>query len=213
LASVHGLALFAVKTQPVAGLQLSVVQELPSLQTIAACSHRPVDALQLSVVQELPSSQDGAGPPTQIPFAQVSLGVQALPSLQALVLFVNVHVEFTQESVVHGLPSLQPELAVHTETTLRHQPESDPPSGANGSSTQRFQVPFGFVPVNTDRADPPVGAAAASLKIRFTPVIAVLPPTSDRMSALPPVKCASSTSTSLAYECVNPLSSTVVEHR
>ena len=81
LPSSQGFVLF-VKTQPVAGLHVSVVQTLLSLHTIAAPLHTPP--------------------------AQVSPDVHAFPSSQAAVLLVNtqpppgVHV-----SVVHGLLSLQ----------------------------------------------------------------------------------------------------------
>ena len=80
--SSQALALF-VYTHPVAGLQVSVVQMLLSLQTVAA-------------------------PPWQVPAPQTSPVVQAFPSSQALVLFVNTHPEAgLQLSVVHTLPSLQ----------------------------------------------------------------------------------------------------------
>ena len=63
---------------------------------------------QLSVVQTSPSSQLGAGPPTQLPPAQVSLVVQALPSSHGPVLFACVQpLAGLQESVVQTLPSLQ----------------------------------------------------------------------------------------------------------
>src|SRR5438552_1394860 len=97
-------AVTMVWTQPVAGLQLSSVQGLPSLQSGAGPPPRlpplqlysavlrspslqgavllvwthPVAGLQLSSVQGLPSLQSGAGPPTQLQPLQVSLVVQAL---------------------------------------------------------------------------------------------------------------------------------------
>jgi hypothetical protein len=71
-----------VKTQPVAGLQLSVVQGLLSLHTIETPRHTP--------------------PP------QVSAEVQAFPSLHANVLLVKTHpVAGLHASSVHTLPSLQ----------------------------------------------------------------------------------------------------------
>src|SRR5207247_1180427 len=105
--SLHGAVLF-VWTQPVAGLQLSVVHMFPSSQLGAGPpTHvpplhvsfvvqaspslhgavlfvwtQPVAGLQLSVVQTLWSSQLGGGPPTQVPLEQASLVVQALLSLQ-----------------------------------------------------------------------------------------------------------------------------------
>ena len=72
-----------VKTQPVAGLQLSSVHALLSLQTLAL-------------------------PGWQLPPPLVSPTVQAFPSVQALVLFVNTHPDAgLQLSIVHALPSLQ----------------------------------------------------------------------------------------------------------
>ena len=51
------LQVIAVNTQPVAGLQLSVVQALLSLQVIAVCEQVPAGRLQTSVVQALLSLQ------------------------------------------------------------------------------------------------------------------------------------------------------------
>src|SRR5207244_2690981 len=110
LPSLHGNVLF-VLTHPTAGLQLSSVQPLPSLQlggappahdppeqvsfvvhalpslhgsVLFACSH-PLVGLQLSFVQVLWSSQLSAGPATQEPAAHVSLVVHAFPSSQEAV--------------------------------------------------------------------------------------------------------------------------------
>jgi hypothetical protein len=69
---------------------------------------QPLPVLQESSVHRLASSQLGAGPPTQLPPAQLSAVVQALLSSQESVLF-----EFTQplpvsqKSSVHRLASLQ----------------------------------------------------------------------------------------------------------
>src|SRR5438128_12077597 len=66
-------------------LQVSpLVQALPSSQglVLLVCV-QPVAGLQPSVVQTLPSSQLGAAPPTHVPPLQVSFAVQASPSLQA----------------------------------------------------------------------------------------------------------------------------------
>src|SRR6266481_4417480 len=121
-------------TQPVASLQESVVQALPSSQFGAAppaqlpplhvsgvvhalpsshgsvllrCVH-PVAGLQPSSVQTLPSLQSSAGPPWQLPPLQVSAVVQALLSLQGSVLLTCVHpVAGLQPSSVQTLPSLQ----------------------------------------------------------------------------------------------------------
>jgi hypothetical protein len=77
-------AVLLVKTQPPAGLHVSVVQGLLSLQT------------------------SGAEPGWQLPPAQVSPVVQALPSSQAIVLLVNTQpTAGSHVSVVHGLLSLQ----------------------------------------------------------------------------------------------------------
>src|SRR6266849_2358938 len=131
--SLQGLVLL-VCTQPVAGLQLSSVQTLPSSQLgagppthappaqvslvvqafpslqglgLLTCTH-PLAGLQLSVVQTFPSSQLGAGPPTHAPAAQVSLVVQAFPSLQGAVLLMCTQpVAGLHESSVQTLLSLQ----------------------------------------------------------------------------------------------------------
>jgi hypothetical protein len=109
--SVHGPVKF-VYTQPVAGLQLSAVHSLESLQLAAgpgwqappasqasptvqaspslqvvpdgrfAWSQRSRASLQLSAVQELLSVQLCSGPPVQTPAWQVSATVQKAPSSQ-----------------------------------------------------------------------------------------------------------------------------------
>jgi hypothetical protein len=87
-----------------------VVQALPSLQEAALFVWtQPLAGLQESFVQMLPSSQLAAGPPTQLPASQVSFVVQALPSLQGAVLFtcMQARVEVLQESLLQGLPSSQ----------------------------------------------------------------------------------------------------------
>src|SRR3989442_14364118 len=64
-----------------------VVQAFPSLHgAVLFVWKQPVAGLQVSSVQTLPSSQLSAGPPTQPPLLQVSLVVQAVPSLQVAVL-------------------------------------------------------------------------------------------------------------------------------
>src|SRR5262245_53828694 len=73
-------AMLLVKTQPVAGLQVSSVQALPSLQTTGA-------------------------PARHAPPPQTSPVVQALPSLQGEVLSTWTQpVDATQESLVQGFP-------------------------------------------------------------------------------------------------------------
>ncbi len=86
-----------------------VVHRLPSLQGRALWLYvQPVAGLQLSVVQTLPSSQSGGLEPTHCPPAHWSCVVHRLPSLHIAVLFVWVHpVAGSQPSFVHGLPSSQ----------------------------------------------------------------------------------------------------------
>ena len=61
------------------------LQRLPSLHAVplaTATFWHPVDGVQLSVVQGLPSLQLGVEPAAQAPLWQVSVPLQALPSLQ-----------------------------------------------------------------------------------------------------------------------------------
>ena len=82
-------AVLFVKTHPVAGAHVSVVQTLPSLQT------------------SVPA------PAWQLPPAQTSPVVHALPSLHEMVLLVKTHpVAGLHVSVVHTLPSLQTSVPV-----------------------------------------------------------------------------------------------------
>jgi hypothetical protein len=65
------------------------VQVLPSLHgAVLFVLMQPTAGLQVSSVQPLPSLQLGGAPPTHVPPAQVSLVVHAFPSLQGAVLFV-----------------------------------------------------------------------------------------------------------------------------
>ena len=126
-------AVLLVKTHPEAGLQLSDVQLLLSLQVTAAppwqvpppqvssdvhafpSSHaavlsvktQPVAGLQLSDVHTLWSSQESVPvPDRQTPFEHVSPVVQAFPSSQAAVLSVKTQpLTLSQMSDVQGLPS------------------------------------------------------------------------------------------------------------
>jgi glyoxylate utilization-related uncharacterized protein len=86
-----------------------VVHALPSSQDAVLLAYtQPVAGLQESSVQTLPSLQLGGGPPTQIPPEQVSLVVHALPSLHGAVLLTCVHpVTGLQASSVQTLPSSQ----------------------------------------------------------------------------------------------------------
>ena len=131
--SVHAAELLTY-AHPVAGSQLSSVHTFPSsqlgaapptqapLEQVSPAVHaspslhgavlftwaQPVAGSQLSSVHTLPSSQSGAGPPTQIPLAQVSLAVQASPSLQGAVLLTCAQpLAGSQLSSVQTLPSSQ----------------------------------------------------------------------------------------------------------
>jgi hypothetical protein len=141
LPSLQALALLA-NTQPVAVLQLSVVQPLASSQTTGVPTHAPlphvsfaVHALpsehasvlsvwahpatgsQLSLVQGLLSLQFTALPGRQVPNAQASPVVHTFPSSQALVLFAKTQpVAGSQLSVVQELASS------HTRGTPAHEP-------------------------------------------------------------------------------------------
>src|SRR5881397_1303803 len=98
------LQVMGVKTHPVAGLQVSVVHALLSLQVMGVKTH-PVAVLQVSVVHALLSLQVMGVKTHPVAGLQVSL-VQALLSLQ--VMGVNTHpVAVLQVSVVHALLSLQ----------------------------------------------------------------------------------------------------------
>jgi hypothetical protein len=69
---------------------------------------QPLAGLQPSVVQTLPSLQSGGAPPTQLPPEQASLVVHALPSSHESLLFTCVQpVAGLQPSSVQALPSLQ----------------------------------------------------------------------------------------------------------
>jgi len=122
---------FAAFTQPVAGLQLSVVQRFASSQTTGVVTHdppeqtspavqafesehgavlsawtHPVAVSQLSSVHGLPSLQLSAVPGRQAPNTQASPLVQALPSSQAIALLLNTQpVAGLQLSVVQRLAS------------------------------------------------------------------------------------------------------------
>ena len=104
-----------------------------------------------------------------------------------------------------------------TVVMLRHQPPAMlPPSPPVSSTTYKLHTPFGSVPLNTLKADPPAGAgagdgngspapmfvglnvpddsapasgrlfAAASSSVKVTLLAGVLPPTSDMMMAFCP---------------------------
>ena len=89
------------------------VHTLPSASqpvplTTALKTQAPFAGLQLSVVQLLPSLQIAATPGLQAPLAHASPCVQPLPSLQAALLLVCVQpVTALHASLVHGFPSSQ----------------------------------------------------------------------------------------------------------
>jgi hypothetical protein len=91
-------------------LQVSlVVQASPSSHgaVLLALTH-PVAGLQLSSVHTLLSLQSGGGPPTQVPPVQASLVVHKLPSLHGALLLAWTHpIEGLQLSSVQTLPSSQ----------------------------------------------------------------------------------------------------------
>src|SRR5437870_44099 len=91
-----------------------VVQAFPSLHGFELFEWtQPLAGLQESSVQPLPSSQSGADPPWQEPPPHVSLVVQAFPSLHGAVLFVWTQpLAGLQESSVQPLPSLQEPVVV-----------------------------------------------------------------------------------------------------
>jgi hypothetical protein len=138
LLSRHGVPFStAVVAHPVAGLQLSVVQTFPSLQTSGVpaaqvplwqvsaplqtlpSAHavpfatgvvvQPVAGLQPSVVHTLPSLQTSGVPAVQVPAWQLSAPLQVLPSGHAVPLGTTalLHTPDEQVSAVHGFESLQ----------------------------------------------------------------------------------------------------------
>src|SRR5580765_1518211 len=93
--------------------------------------------------------------PVHVPPPQVSPEVQAFPSLQGAVLLVWLQnaLATSQASSVHGSLSLQSASFVHGWVMLRHQPPAMlPTSTPVSSTTNRFHVPVGLVPMKTERA-------------------------------------------------------------
>jgi hypothetical protein len=98
------------------------LQTLPSLHEVpfsTGALTQPVAGLQLSVVHTFPSLQLSGVPAVHTPLWQISLPLQTLPSAQEVPLATGVVVQPNvglQLSVVHGLPSLQARgvPAVHT---------------------------------------------------------------------------------------------------
>jgi hypothetical protein len=89
------------------------LQTLPSLHVVplvtTAC-WQPVAGLQVSLVHELPSPQLSGVPGRQVPFRQVSPPLHTLESLHVVPLTIAACAQplvLSQVSVVHELPSLQ----------------------------------------------------------------------------------------------------------
>jgi hypothetical protein len=123
---VHGLLSLQLSASPPTQApppQVSfVVHALPSSQAaVLLVWTQPVAGLQLSSVQALLSLQFGAGPPWQLPAPHVSAVVQALPSSQDAVLSVCTQPpEESQVSSVQGLLSLQSTVRLPAHTPLAH---------------------------------------------------------------------------------------------
>ena len=89
------------------------LQRLPSLHDVPLATGavwQPVAGLQVSVVQGLPSLQVSGVPAVQVPPWQVSAPLQRLPSVHEVPFVTAVFwqpVAGLQLSAVHGLPSLQ----------------------------------------------------------------------------------------------------------
>ncbi len=113
LSAVHGLLSLQVMrlvAEQAPAVHVSPdVHGLPSSQgRLAATKTQPLAGSQTSTVHGLLSLQVWAVPALQVPALQVSFWVQALPSLQAAVDSTKAQpVVGSQLSVVHGLPSLQ----------------------------------------------------------------------------------------------------------
>jgi len=93
-------------------------QALPSLQAPPlGANTQPLAGLQLSLVHTLPSLQLAAGPGAHLPPEQPSLVVQALPSLQAAALALN-----TQPLAGLQLSLVQPLLSSQVTPLPLHAP-------------------------------------------------------------------------------------------
>src|SRR5437870_1936058 len=121
LPSLHG-RVFGAFTQPVAGSRGSGVHAFAESQLGAGPPTQVPFAQVSAVVQALPSSHGKVfGGPTHTPAAQVSPEVQGLPSLQGRVFTAFTQpVAGLQESVVHTLPSLQLGGGPPTQTPAAH---------------------------------------------------------------------------------------------
>jgi phage-related protein len=103
--SLHAAVLFGCVQVPAA--QRSSVQAFPSSAHAAVwfAWTQPVAGLHVSMVHSLRSLQSGPAPPRQAPPRQKSPVVHPLPSSQDAVLFGCVQVPATHRSSVHAFPS------------------------------------------------------------------------------------------------------------
>jgi hypothetical protein len=129
VSSVHALLslqAIAVEMQLPAALHASVVHRLPSVQvfvTSGVYTH-PVAGLHVSSVHALPSLQITADPPTHAPLLHTSPDVQKLPSSHGSVLFVYAQPDAgLHESLVHQFPSTH---------AMGGPPTHTPPAHASG---------------------------------------------------------------------------------
>lgn len=100
-----------------------VVHAFPSLQALVLLVNtQPLAGLQESLVHGLPSLHTGAGPPTHCPPEHESLVVQALPSLQLPDVGANTQPDAgLQESAVQTLLSLHTSVPAPTHTPLEQK--------------------------------------------------------------------------------------------
>jgi hypothetical protein len=106
-----------------------VVHAFPSSQGLAllVCV-QPVAGLQASIVQILPSSQSGGTPPTHVPAEHTSPVVHALPSLHGAALLLKTQTPPWHVSVVHTLLSLHWLLRLHSMQPGIGVPPQTPPA-------------------------------------------------------------------------------------
>ena len=108
----------------------------------------PVAGTQVSIVQNWPSSQLTGVPAWHVPPTHVS-------------------------TPLHRFPSEQSGSVPHPATTrFTHHPWRVPESPLVSSTTYRLHVPFGFVALKTDSAEPPAGVGAGAAKV--SPVVTLV---------------------------------------
>ncbi len=118
------------------------VQPLPSVQVavLASCA-QPLVGVQVPVVQALPSSQFSAPLAVQLPAWQLSPVVQRLPSSQTAPFAAATCLqpaEVSQESTVHGRPSSQPSVVAY-----RHVPPEQWSPTVHALPSEQLAVPSG----------------------------------------------------------------------